>query len=58
MNVFVFVLDLITNTSITTKVTNSANPAFNNISSPGLLEKKLGLDQGMTVLLYEYFYVC
>ena len=38
-------------------VTNAANLKYFNISNPGLLEHEPGQEQGLTVLLYEYFYV-
>ena len=53
---FVFVLEFNTNTSTNINVTNTAYPAFCNISNPGPLEQKPGQEQGLTVLLYESFY--
>ena len=43
--------------SINITVTNAANPEYCNISNPGPLEQKPRLDQGLTVLLYDSFYV-
>ena len=37
-------------------VTNAAILQYYNISNPGLLEQEPGQEQGLTVLLYEYFY--
>ena len=39
-----------------TTVTNAANLQSCNISNPGPLDQKPGLDQGLTVLLHESFY--
>ena len=39
-----------------TNLTSAENPAYCNISNPGPLEQKPGLEQGLTVLLYESFY--
>ena len=55
MNVFVYVYNLKQYISINT---NAANPEYCNISTPWPLEQEPGLKQGLTVLLYEFFYVC
>ena len=58
MNVFVFVLDCKESMLINIYITDAANPQYFNISNPGLFEQKPGQEQGLTVLLYESFYVC
>ena len=58
MNWIAFVLYFKKNMSINKNVTNSANLEHCNISNPGPLEQEPGLEQGLTVLLYESFYVC
>ena len=37
-------------------ITTVANLKYFNISNPGMLEQEPRLEQGLTVLLYEYFY--
>ena len=37
-------------------VTNADNLKYLNIFNLGLLEQETGQDQGLTVLLHEYFY--
>ena len=58
MKVFVSVLEFKTNKSNNINVTNAASPKDCDIFNPGSLNQKLGLEQGLTVLLYESFYVC
>ena len=58
MNVFLFVLYFKKNMLNNINVNIAANPEYCHISNPGPLEQKPGREQGLTILLYELFYVC